>query len=77
MNEASYEEIQIDDDSTHQHCSCVTILNAEKEVLNTENAKLSDKCASLEEEVDTLKLLIWSWALMHLALARLSTRISW
>ena len=55
VNEASYEETQIDDDSTHQHCSCVNTLNAEKEVLKTENAKLSDKCASLEEEVDTLK----------------------
>ena len=55
VNEASYEETQIDDDSTHQHCSCVNTLNAEKEVLKTENAKLSDKCASLEEEVDALK----------------------
>jgi len=34
---------------------CVSVLNAEKEVLKSENAKLSDKCASLEEEVDTLK----------------------
>ena len=44
VDEASHEEIQSDDDSTHQHCVCVSVLNAEKEVLKCKNAKLSDKC---------------------------------
>ena len=35
VDEACREETQIDDDSTHQHCVCVIILNAEKEVLKT------------------------------------------
>ena len=35
VDEACCEETQIDDDSTHQHCACVIILNAEKEVLKT------------------------------------------
>ena len=55
VDEASRDELQSDDDSTHQHCICVSVLNAEKEVLKSENARLSDKCASLEEEVNTLK----------------------
>ena len=55
VDEPSCEEIQSDDDGTHQHCVCVSVLNAEKEVLKCKNPKLSDKCASLEEKVDTLK----------------------
>ena len=55
MDEASRNEIQSADDSTHQHCACVSVFNAEKTVLKSENAKLSDKCASLEQEVNTLK----------------------
>ena len=55
MDEASRDEIQSADDSTHQHCACVSVFNAEKTVLKSENAKLSDKCASLEQEVSTLK----------------------
>ena len=55
VDEASRDELQSDDDSTHQHCVYVSVLNAEKEVLKSENARLSDKCASLEEEVNTLK----------------------
>ena len=37
------------------HCSCVDLLHAEMEVLKGKNMKLSAKCESLEEEVDTLK----------------------
>ena len=55
VDEASCKEIQSVNDSTHQHCVGVSVLNAEKEVLKSENAKLSDKRASLEEEFDTLK----------------------
>ena len=35
MDEASCEETQSDDDSTHQHCACVSVINAEKEVLKS------------------------------------------
>ena len=41
--------------TVHINIVCVSVLNAEKEVLKSENARLSDKCASLEEEVNTLK----------------------
>ena len=51
VDEASRDELQSDDDSTHQHCVCVSVLNVDKEVLKSK----SDKCASLEEEVNTLK----------------------
>ena len=35
VDEASRDELQSDDDSTHQHCVCVSVLNAEKEVLKS------------------------------------------
>lgn len=56
-DEASREEIQSEWcwQYTHQHCACVSVLNAEKDVLEW-NAKLSDKCTSLEEKVDTLNI---------------------
>ena len=34
---------------------CVSVLNAENEVLKSKSAKLSDKCASLEEDVNAVK----------------------